>query len=63
MDINAIAQLIGTLGFPIVACVALFWDRIQNEKTRREDNTKFTEAINNNTIAMNRLIDKIDNKG
>ena len=25
MDYNAIGQLIGTLGFPIVACCALFW--------------------------------------
>jgi CHASE3 domain sensor protein len=54
-------QLIGSLGFPIVACGALFWLINKNEQNRREDNAKFTEAINNNTIALTKMLEKIDN--
>jgi hypothetical protein len=60
MDIATIGQLIGTLGFPIVACGALFWMIQKNETNRREDNAKFTDAINNNTIALTKLVEKID---
>jgi hypothetical protein len=60
MDIATVGQLIGTLGFPIVACGALFWLINKNEANRREDNAKFTDAINNNTIALTKLLEKID---
>lgn len=52
MDINQIGSLIGTLGFPIVACCAMFWYFIKKD-------SKNTEAINNNTIAINKLLDKL----
>ena len=56
MDVGTVGQLIGTLGFPIVACGALFWLINKNEANRREDNAKFTEAINNNTIVITKLL-------
>jgi hypothetical protein len=59
VDIATIGQLIGTLGFPIVACGALFWLINKNEANRREDNAKFTEAINNNTIVITKLMAKL----
>lgn len=62
MDVVQIGQLIGSLGFPIVACGALFWLINKNEANRREDNAKFTEAINNNTLVINRVLDKICDK-
>jgi hypothetical protein len=59
VDIATVGQLIGTLGFPIVACGALFWLINKNEANRREDNAKFTEAINNNTIVITKLMAKM----
>lgn len=41
MDINAITQLITTVGFPIAACIALFWQ-----------NLKMNETIDRNTEAL-----------
>lgn len=60
MDAATIGQLIGSLGFPIVACGALFWLINKNETNRREDNAKFTDAINNNTLALTKLMEKMD---
>lgn len=45
MDIPAILSAIGTVGFPIVACGALFW---MVNKTMKE----LTSAVNNNTTAL-----------
>lgn len=59
MDIATVGQLIGTLGFPIVACGGLFWMINNNEKARRDETAKMTEAINNNTIAITKLVSKI----
>ena len=65
-----IVQIISAVGFPIVAAVgcAYFvkWQYEQNQKQNeelrkehREEVAKMTEALNNNTIALQQLIDKI----
>lgn len=64
-------QMISTLGFPIVACIGLGWyvkyqtdennkrvDKMQDE--HKEEIQKVTEALNNNTLALQRLVDKLD---
>ena len=59
MDLNVVAQLIGTLGFPICMCGAMFWYMTKQAETHKEEVAKMTEALNNNTIALNRLEIKI----
>lgn len=65
-----IVQIISAVGFPIVAAVgcAYFvkWQYEQNQKQNeemrkehREEVAKMTEALNNNTLALQQLIDKI----
>ena len=56
MDVNVLTQLIGSLGFPIVCCGALFWRMIKQDTMHKEEMTKFTDAINNNTLVMNELL-------
>lgn len=77
MDINLLIQLISGLGFPIFCSCALGWYVFQTNKQNREDikelNNKysegykeFTSALNNNTIALNNLAERIndlDKKG
>ena len=69
MDVNVITQLITTVGFPIAACIALFWQSNKQSETfqdaleqQRQEHAsemaKVTEAINNNTIALNRLLER-----
>lgn len=74
MDANAIITMIGSLGFPIVACIGIaFFFRQANENYRqdmkeasarhKEEIDKMSEAINNNTKALELLIQKIDKDG
>ena len=55
MDITAISQAIGTLGFPIAMCLAMFWYMTKQTETHKEEVAKMTEALNNNTLALNKL--------
>ena len=51
-----ITQLISNYAFPIVCCVALFWKSNNEQEMHREESSKFTEAINNNTQVIKELI-------
>lgn len=66
-----IVSIISAVGFPIVAAIgcAYFvkWQYEQNQKQieemrkeHKEEVTKMTEALNNNTMALQKLIDKIE---
>lgn len=64
MDPNAIASLVGSLGFPIVCCGALFW--YQN-KTMKEFSEKIEKAvkelsqsISSNTDATTKLVTTVE---
>lgn len=63
VDANTIIQLVGSLGFPIVACVALFWFMIKSNEQHKEEMNKLSEALNNNTLAITKLSDKISQEG
>lgn len=69
-NINMITTIITTVGFPIVACGAMGWyvkyisDRYSEEVQRlniqhKEEIEQVTEALNNNTLALQKLCDKI----
>lgn len=60
MDANTIIQLVGSLGFPIVMCGALFWRMVKSDEQHKAEMDKLSEAINNNTIALTKLSDNID---
>ena len=57
---NATIQAISTLGFPIVMCGALFWRQIKSDEQHKEEMTKLSEALNNNTLALTVLTDKLE---
>lgn len=59
MDIQGIITAISTVGFPIVMCGALFWYMINQRDVHKEEISKMTEAINNNTLALQKLLDKL----
>lgn len=58
-NINEIATLISTIGFPITACCVMFYINFKNEEKHREEINKMTEALNNNTIAITKLSERI----
>ena len=68
---NEIVSVISAVGFPIVAACAcgifIKWQYQENQKQieemrkeHKEEVTKMTEALNNNTLALQKLIDKIE---
>lgn len=59
MDIQGIITAISTVGFPIVMCGALFWYMINQRDAHKEEITKMTDALNNNTLALQKLLDKL----
>lgn len=70
MIMNEVVSIISAVGFPIVAAVAcgmfVKWQYEQNakqvdemRKEHKEEVQKMTEALNNNTLALQKLIDKI----
>lgn len=56
-----ILNLIGNYAFPIVCCVALFWKMNKDETLHKEESDKFSEAVNNNTLVLTKLLDRFDN--
>ena len=71
MDANVIITMIGSLGFPIVACIfiAIFFSKTQDnyradikdmQTLHKQETDKMTEALNNNTMALQRLVDKME---
>jgi hypothetical protein len=63
MDVNSLIQLVGSLGFPIVACGALFWRMVKSEEQHKEEMNKMSEALNNNTSALLKLTERLDKEG
>lgn len=63
MDVTVIANLIGSLGFPIVMCLMLYTRMNKQDEQHKEEIAKITESLNNNTIALTQLTDKLKSKG
>lgn len=60
MDINAVTTAISTLGFPIVMCGVMFWYMLKEKDAHQEEMNSVTEALNNNTIILQKLCDRLD---
>ena len=57
-----ILTAISTVGFPIVACVGMFYVMLKTNEQHKEENQKMIEAINNNTIVLTKLCEKIESE-
>lgn len=71
MEIQTIMQAISAVGFPIVCCGAMMYYVKYSTDRNREDMNKLneqhrselcevTQAINNNTLALQKLCDKLN---
>ena len=59
MDVGTITQIVSTVGFPIAMCVALLWYIKEQSDKHKQETEKFTEALNNNTLVLQKLCDTI----
>lgn len=59
MDIQVIGQLVASLGFPIVACGAMFWMVNKQEERHNDEITKLSKTLEDNTTVLQSLKDLI----
>jgi len=70
--IDVVVQAIATFGFPIVMCLIMAWyvkyttDKHREEvkainEQHKSEISEVTTALNNNTLALQKLCDKMDN--
>ncbi len=60
MDVSGLIQVVGSLGFPIAACVAVFWYLMKESENHKAEVNKLSEALQNNTIALTKLCDELE---
>ena len=54
-----VANMIGNYGFPIVCCGAMFWYMIKKDSQHKEESENMRKAIENNTLVIQQLVDKL----
>lgn len=59
MDASAVIQIISNVGFPIGVCLICFWYVNKLTETHKDEVNKLTDALNNNTLVMQKLCDKL----
>lgn len=69
MNTNDVMTAISTLGFPIVMCGFFAWYTVQRDKKEAETEERhkeelnvLAEAIQNNTVVMQQIVDKLEVK-
>ena len=60
MDYTQIVQLIGSLGFPIVACGALFWKLNKDEEMHKQEMDAMKQSLDNNTQILTKLYERME---
>lgn len=58
--VQVITQLIGSLGFPIVMCFYLIKMYKDSEQDHKEEVSHLRTAVENNTIVVQRVLDKLE---
>lgn len=56
MDFTAVSQLISSVGFPIAACIALFWQMTKESERHKAEMDALKESLNQNTLAITKLV-------
>lgn len=71
MDAQTITTIISSLGFPIVCCLGLGWwiktitenfnnQLEQTRKDHKEEIKALKDSLDNNTIALTKLLDRLE---
>jgi len=57
--LEELVQLISNLGFPIAMCCYLLYRMSKSDENHKAEMDNVTEALNNNTLVIQRLIDRL----
>ena len=61
MSITEIANMVSSIGFPIVMCLLIFKKMDEQDKRYQEQVRVMTDSLNKNTEAINLLKENISN--
>lgn len=59
-QVNDIVSIISTVGFPIALTLILLWYIYDSNNKHKEEIDKMSEALNNNTLALTKLLDRME---
>lgn len=54
-----IVSVISSVGFPITMTLILLWYIYDSNNKHKEEIDKMSEALNNNTVAITKLLDRL----
>lgn len=57
--LNAVVQGVAQLGFPVAVCLICFWYINKMQESHRDEINKLSEALANNTLVMQKLVDRL----
>lgn len=60
MEIDAIVGLFSNLAVPVACLVATFYLWNKEREDHKQEQKELTEAIANNTLVMQKLVDRLD---
>ena len=60
--LSTVITAIGSVGFPIVMCLIVFTYTQKSDQVHDEEIKRLTTVISENTMAINRMIDKLDSR-
>lgn len=60
MDVTTVTTLIGSLGFPIVACIYMAYINNEQNKRHETESHEMASAINELKIAITTLTEKLN---
>lgn len=60
MEVDAIVGLFSNLAVPVACLVATFYLWNKEREDHKQEQKELTEAIANNTLVMQKLVDKLD---
>jgi hypothetical protein len=63
MDMEAIVSLFSNLAVPVACLIATFYLWNKEREDHKQEQKELTEAIANNTLVMQKLVDKLDKDG
>lgn len=58
--LNDLSSVVSTLGFPIAMCLILCYYVNKINESHKTESKEFADALNNNTIVLQKLCDKLD---
>lgn len=59
MDPNVVTTIINNVGFPIATFFVCAWYINKQSDNHKEEIGKITEALNNNTVALTKLVERL----